>query len=418
MDLTYPVEAEQFRDRIRAIIADNVPPGFVGTGAMDREARDRFASEWRATLVEHGLIAVSWPVEYGGAGLSLIEQVVLSEELARAGLPAGSESDVFGIDLIGNTLTVWGTEEQKRHFLPRILSGADTWCQGYSEPDAGSDLAALRTRAECDGTEWTINGSKIWTSAAQLANWIFMLCRTDPTATRHKGLSLLLVPMDQPGVEIRPIVNMVGESIFNQVFFTDVRTAAANVVGPVNNGWTVAMTLLGFERGVGATTDAIRFESSLARLIALAKERGRADDPHIREQLAWCHGRVEVMRGRGYQALTRFLKGERPGADGAISKIVWSEYFQRETELAMEILGADALTPSGRGINGVIAMPDPGTANSSRAWMELALNARAATIYAGSSQVQRNIIGEQLLGLPKEPRPGATGGGRGPAPTA
>jgi alkylation response protein AidB-like acyl-CoA dehydrogenase len=197
---------------------------------------------------------------------------------------------------------------------------------------------------------------------------------------------------------------MLGEAIFNEVFFTDARTTAANIVGPVNNGWTVAMTLLGFERGASATTDAIRFEAGLERLILLARDHDRNSDPHIREQLAWCHGRVEVMRSRGYQALTRFLRGDNPGAEAAVSKIMWSEYFQRETEVAMEILGPEALTPDGRGAHGVIAMPDPGTANSSRAWVESALTARSATIYAGSSQVQRNIIGEQLLGLPKEPR--------------
>jgi len=404
MDLTYPTAAEEFRRQVQAIIAENVPPGFTGIGALDRSERDEFARRWRQTLAKHNLLAVSWPAAYGGAGLSPIEQVVLSEELARAGLPHGSESDMFGIQLIGNTLTVWGTEEQKRHFLPRILSGEDVWCQGYSEPEAGSDLASLRTRAVAQDGEWVINGSKIWTSAAQFANWIFVLCRTDPDAAKHKGISLLLVPMDQPGVVVRPIVNMLGEAIFNEVFFTDARTTAANIVGPVNNGWTVAMTLLGFERGASATTDAIRFEAGLERLILLARDHDRNSDPHIREQLAWCHGRVEVMRSRGYQALTRFLRGDNPGAEAAVSKIMWSEYFQRETEVAMEILGPEALTPDGRGAHGVIAMPDPGTANSSRAWVESALTARSATIYAGSSQVQRNIIGEQLLGLPKEPR--------------
>jgi len=404
MDLTYPTAAEEFRRQVQAIIAENVPPGFTGIGALDRSERDEFARRWRQTLAKHNLLAVSWPAAYGGAGLSPIEQVVLSEELARAGLPHGSESDMFGIQLIGNTLTVWGTEEQKRHFLPRILSGEDVWCQGYSEPEAGSDLASLRTRAVAQDGEWVINGSKIWTSAAQFANWIFVLCRTDPDAAKHKGISLLLVPMDQPGVVVRPIVNMLGEAIFNEVFFTDARTTAANIVGPVNNGWTVAMTLLGFERGASATTDAIRFEAGLERLILLARDHDRNSDPHIREQLAWCHCRVEVMRSRGYQALTRFLRGDNPGAEAAVSKIMWSEYFQRETEVAMEILGPEALTPDGRGAHGVIAMPDPGTANSSRAWVESALTARSATIYAGSSQVQRNIIGEQLLGLPKEPR--------------
>ena len=404
MDLTYPDSAEEFRARIRAFIEVNVPAEFAGLGSLTQEGRDVFIQQWRAALADANLLAVSWPKEYGGAGLTLIEQVVIAEEFAKAGVPSGTENDIFGIGLLGNTLTVWGTEEQKRHFLPRILSGEDVWCQGYSEPDAGSDLAGLRTRAVLDGDEWVINGSKIWTSCGHLANWIFVLCRTDPDAARHRGISLLLVPMEQAGVEVRPIRNIVGESMFNEVFFEDARAAKGNVVGEVNAGWTVAMTLLGFERSVGATTDAIRFRADLDRLFALARDKGKTDDPRIRERLAWCYGRVEIMRYRGYQALTRFLKGENPGADSAITKLIWSEYLQEETTLAMEILGADVLTPSGPGTNGAITATDPGTPNTSRAWVESALASRASTIYAGSSQIQRNIIGEQILGLPKEPR--------------
>lgn len=404
MDLTYPPEAEEFRARIRQFIADNLPSGWQGLGAMEKEERDTFAKQWRNALAENHLLAVSWPAEYGGAGLSVVEQVVLAEEFARAGVPSGTENDMFGMQLLGNTLIVWGTEEQKKHFLPRILSGEDRWCQGYSEPEAGSDLAGLRTRAVLDGDEWVINGSKIWTSAGHMANWIFTLVRTDMDAPKHRGISFLLVPMDQPGVEVRPIVNIAGDHMFNEVFFTDARTPRENIVGNVNEGWGVTMTLLGFERGASATTDAIRFQSDLDRLFALAKERGKTDDPHIRASLAWCYSRVAIMRYRGYEALTRFLKGARPGPDAAISKLVWSEYFQRETELALEILGMEALTPSGRGTGGALQTADAGTPNSSRAWVETALSARAATIYAGSSQVQRNIIAEQLLGLPKEPR--------------
>ncbi|MGB5151394.1 MAG: acyl-CoA dehydrogenase family protein [Mycobacterium sp.] len=404
MDLTYPAAAERFRARVRDFITANVPPDFAGIGALDETARDAFAGEWRKALADEGLLAVSWPKQYGGAGLTPLEQVVLAEEFARAGVPTGSENDMFGIQLLGNTLVVCATEDQKEWFLPRILSGEDKWCQGFSEPDAGSDLASLGTKAVLDSDEWVINGSKIWTSAGHLANWIFVLCRTDLDAPKHRGISFLLVPMDQPGVEVRPIKNMVGQSMFNEVFFTDARTAAGNIVGEVNGGWSVAMTLLGFERGTSVTTDAIRFQTEMERLFALAKERGRTNDPRIREQLAWCYGRVEVMRCRGYQALTRFLRGEYPGAEAAMTKIIWSEFFQRETALAMEILGSDVLTPSGVGTNGAMVTADLGTPNSSLAWVESTLSARAATIYAGSSQVQRNIIGEKLLGLPKEPR--------------
>lgn len=404
MDLIYPAEAEEYRTRIRAVIQKHLPKGWTGLGALTGTEHDEFVVRWRKALSDEHLLAVSWPTEYGGAGLTATEQVVLAEEFARAGVPSGSENDMLGVQLLGNTLTVWGTDEQKAHFLPRILSGEDKWCQGFSEPGAGSDLAGLRTSAVLEGDEWVINGSKIWTSGGHNANWIFALVRTDPEAPKHKGISMLLVPMNQPGIEVRPIINMAGGHIFNQVFFTNARTAAVNVVGPVNNGWKVTMTLLGFERGAGATTDAIRFQNDLDRLFALAKERGRNNEPRIRELLAWCYSRVAIMRYRGYQTLTKFLKGNHPGADAAVAKLVWSEYFQRYTELAVEILGMDALAPSGAGAGNALQTADVGTPNTSQAWVETALSARAATIYAGTSQVQRNIIGEQLLGLPKEPR--------------
>ncbi len=404
MDITYPPEAEEFRARVRAFLAEQLPADWAGMGALDEEEREAFRVRWRATLAEHSMLAVSWPEEYGGAGLTLVEQVVLAEELAKAGAPQGSENDTFGIGMLGNTLIHLGTEEQKKHYLPRILSGEQRWCQGYSEPDAGSDLAGLRTSAVLDGDEWVINGQKTWTSAGHLADHIFVLARTDWDAPKHKGITFLLVPMDQPGVEVRPIRNMAGYSLFNEVFFTDARTDAAEVVGGVHDGWRTAMALLGFERGVTATTDAIRFRGEVDRLVALARERGLTSDPRIRERLAWCHSRVEVMRFRGYQALTRSLSGRPPGPESAISKIIWSEYAQAYTELAMEILGPEAIAMTGQRTGGLLQMPEHGTENSARSWVETFMSARAGTIYAGSSQVQRNIIGEQLLGLPKEPR--------------
>ncbi len=404
MDITYPPEAEEFRARVRAFLADQLPADWAGMGALDEPEREAFRAAWRQKLADHQMLAVSWPQEYGGAGLTLVEQVVLTEEFAKAGAPQGSENDTFGIGMLGNTLIALGTEQQKQHYLPRILAGEQRWCQGYSEPDAGSDLAGLRCSAVLDGDAWVINGQKTWTSAGHTADHIFVLARTDPDAPKHKGISFLLVPMDQPGVEVRPIRNMAGYALFNEVFFTDARTASHEVVGGVHDGWRTAMALLGFERGVTATTDAIRFRAELDRLIALARERGLTADPRIRDRLAWCHGRVEVMRFRGYQALTRSLAGQRPGPESAISKIIWSEYAQAYTELAMEILGPEALVMSGQRTGGLLQMPEHGTENSARSWVETFLAARAGTIYAGSSQIQRNIIGEQLLGLPKEPR--------------
>jgi alkylation response protein AidB-like acyl-CoA dehydrogenase len=404
VDITYPPEAEAFRSRIRTFLGEHLPEGWTGIGALPEDEREAFARDWRRTLADNGLIAVSWPTEYGGGGLTAVEQVVLAEEFARAGAPAGAENDAFGITMLGNTLIAVGSEEQKAHFLPRILSGEDRWCQGYSEPDAGSDLAGLRTRAVLDGDEWVINGQKIWTSAGHTANWIFVIARTDPDVPKHKGLTFLLVPMDQPGVEVRPIVNAVGYALFNEVFFTDARAAAADVVGGVGGGWSTAMTLLGFERGEQVTTAAIEYGRDLERLWELARERGLDTEPRIRDELAWCYSRVQIMRYRGYRGLTTFLQGGRPGADAAISKVIWSEYFQRYTELAAEILGLEAIAPTGSGNGGALRVPEAGTPNSPSCWTDELLYARAGTIYAGSSQIQRNVIGEQLLGLPREPR--------------
>ncbi|GAQ40914.1 acyl-CoA dehydrogenase [Mycobacterium pseudoshottsii JCM 15466] len=221
MDVAYPPEAEEFRERVRAFLDEHLPCGWSGPGALAVQDRKAFAARWRQLLVAAGLIAVSWPKEYGGGGYSPVEQVVLAEEFARAGAPEREENDLFGVDLLGNTLIALGTEAQKRHFLPRILTGDDRWCQGFSEPEAGSDLASVRTRAVLDGDQWVINGQKIWTSAGSTANWIFVLARTDPVAPKHQGLSLLLVPMDQPAVVVRPIVNAAGHSLFNEVFFAD-----------------------------------------------------------------------------------------------------------------------------------------------------------------------------------------------------
>ncbi|ORJ58940.1 acyl-CoA dehydrogenase [Mycobacterium simiae] len=404
MDISYPPDAEAFRYRIQAFLAEHLPPGWTGPGALPPAERDAFSVRWRRALSANGLVAVSWPKEYGGGGLSALEQVVLAEEFARAGAPERAENDLLGIDLLGNTLIALGSEAQKRQFLPRILSGEDRWCQGFSEPEAGSDLAGVRTRAVLDGDEWVINGQKIWTSAGPTANWIFVLVRTNSAEPKHQGLSLVLVPMEQPGVEVRPIVNAAGHSSFCEVFFTDARTASANVVGGQGNGWPTAMTLLGFERSSQMTTAAIDFGRDLERLCLLARERGVNTDPRIRDRLAWCYSRVQIMRYRGYRGLTLALNGQLPGAEAGITKVIWSEYFRRYTDLASEILGLEALAPLGPGNGAARLVPEAGTPNSAACWMDELLYARAATIYAGSSQIQRNVIGEQLLGLPREPR--------------
>ena len=404
MEVRYPPEAEAYREKVQAFLAEHLPPDWKGIGALELDERERFESEWRRTLHENGLLAPSWPKEFGGGGLSALEQVVVAEEFARAGVPARGGHDVFGIQMLGNTLLEWGTEEQKSHFLPRILSGEDLWCQGYSEPDAGSDLGNLGTRAVLDGDEWVIHGQKVWTSLGHKANWIFVLTRTEPDAAKHRGITFLMCPMDQPGVQVRPIRMITGESEFNEVFFDGARTPAHNVVGQVNGGWGVAMTLLGYERGEAAATMPIEFRIELDRLLRLASERGRTSDPLIRQRLAWCYSKVEVMRYLGYRSLTNFVAGRPPGPESSIFKVFWSEYHQQVTNLAMDILGPDGLVPTGKRPATAFQTDDPGAPNSTGSWSGTFLNARAGTIYAGTSQVQRNILGEMVLGLPKEPR--------------
>ena len=405
MQPTYSADAEAYRQKVQAFLAEKLPSDWGGIGRLDGDELTRFVTEWRGTLYEAGYLAPGWPVEYGGAGLTALEQVILAEEFAKAGVPTGGPNDVFGIQMLGNTLLLQGTDEQKAHYLPRILSGEDTWCQGYSEPDAGSDLANVGLKAELDGDQWVLNGQKIWTSAGHLADHIFTLARTDPDAPKHKGISFLLVDMRQPGIEVRPIKMISGDSEFNEVFYTDAVCPKENVVGGVNDGWRVAMTLLGFERGEAAATGPRQFQAEVDRLLLLAEERGRADDPIIRQKLAWAYSRVQIMRYNGMRVLTQFLQGHHPGPDAAISKLYWSEYHQLVTELAVDILGADALVPEGRHPSSSFSTDDAGALNSSMSWVSTFLNARAGTIYAGSSQVQRNIIGEMVLGLPKEPRP-------------
>jgi alkylation response protein AidB-like acyl-CoA dehydrogenase len=404
MEMTYPPESEAFRAKVRAFLEENLPEGFGGIGSLDGAELDAFVKQWRKTLSVNGYLALNWPTEYGGPGLSQLEQVIVAEEFTRAGAPLGGPNDGFGITMVGNTILRWGTPEQKAHYIPRILSGEDTWCQGYSEPNAGSDLGNLGCRAMLDGDEWIVNGQKIWTSAGHLADHIFVLARTDPDAPKHKGISFLLMDMRQPGVEVRPIRMISGESEFNEVFFTDARVPKENVIGGVNNGWAVAMTLLGYERGEAAATQSIRFQAEFDRLKKLAKEYGRDTDPTIRQQLAWCYSKVRIMEFNGKRVLTQFLAGKHPGPDASIGKLFWSEYHQKVTELSMEIMGLHGLVPSGRKPSSAFGADDAGSPNSTNSWAMTFLTARAGTIYAGTSQVQRNIIGEQILGLPKEPR--------------
>ena len=404
MDPTYTEAAEAFRQKIQAFLAEHLPVNWAGMGALPPEERSAFASTWRPTLAANDLLAVAWPERYGGAGLSMLERTVLAEEFAKAGVPTGNDNDIFSIGMLGHTLIEWGTDEQQQHFLPRILDGTDVWCQGYSEPNSGSDLASLATRAELDGDEWIINGQKIWTSQGHNANWIFVLCRTAPEVRKQAGISFLLCPLDQPGVEVRPIVNAARHHDFNEVFFTDARTAKGNVVGGVNNGWAVANTLLAYERGDDATTTGIRHGEELQRLVAVARNNGKLGDPLIRQRLAWCYSKVQIMRYQGLRMVTEALNGYTQGPGSSLNKLNWSEYHQTLTELALDIIGPAAMAPSGRDAATGVGVDDVGSPFSSAGWATTFMGARPGTIYSGSSEIQRNIVGERVLGMPREPR--------------
>jgi alkylation response protein AidB-like acyl-CoA dehydrogenase len=403
MEPVHPPETEAFRERIRTFLSENLPEGWAGLGAIPTGEVLPFLQQWRKILHAHNLLAPSWPAEFGGGGLSHTESVILFEEFAKAGAPTGGPNDVFNIGMIGNTILHWGTDEQKAHYIPKLLSGEHVWCQGFSEPNSGSDLASLACRATLDGDEWVINGQKIWTTYGHLANYIFLLVRSDNEAPKHKGITFLLVPMDQPGIEVRPIKMLSGDSEFNEVFFTDARCPKENVLGGLSNGWAVAMTLLGFERGEAAAVLPIKFREEYDRLVALARQHGKADDPHIRQRLAWCYSKVEMMRYLGMRTLTAFLSGHAPGPDASIAKLYWSEYHKKVTELAVDILGPAAMVPEGRWPSNSLQCDDPGAPPDSASWVGTFFAARGGTIYAGTSEVQKNIIGERILGLPKEP---------------
>lgn len=404
MDLSYTPESDRYREKIRAFLAENLPSDWAGVGALTGGALTRFHDEWRVTLSDSNLLAPNWPAEYGGGGLTHIEHVVLNEEFARRGVPTAGPNDPFSIGMVGNTILACGTPEQKSHYIPRILSGEDVWCQGYSEPNSGSDLANLACKADLDGDEWRINGQKTWTSSGHTANWIFVLARTDPDVPKHRGISFLLVPMDQEGVELRPITNIAGQDHFNEVFFTNATCDKENVLGGLNNGWAVGNTLLGFERGVAATTKSLGYRAELDNYIAMARKHGKLDDALVRQDIAKFHTKVEIMRYSGMQALTSYLAGKQPGPEASIGKLFWSEYHQEITESAMNMMGASAMVGFGEETRSGLAAPALGTENTAANWMSSFFVARPGTIYAGTSEVQRNIVGERVLGLPREPR--------------
>lgn len=406
MDIKFSPAAEAYRSQVRTLVARQLPAGWHGIGGLPTDERAAFVETWRSFLVENFLIAPGWPREYGGGGLDVVSQSIVAEEFARAGVPQYPlPNDPIGMTLFGPTLIHWGTEEQKKFFVPRTISAEIRWAQGYSEPDAGSDLFGLRTRAVRDGDEWVINGAKIWQTAGVEANWIFCLVRTDPDAPKAKGLSFLLVPYDQPGVEVRAIKTMDGSAELAEVFFDNARTSADNLVGGAGNGAKVALSLLGFERGAGGIAAAVAARIELLRLRDAMRELG-VENVDLRRRLAECWTSVHAMYCLALRSLTVSSQGGPPGPESSITKLAMSEYRKRITELAVDVLGPLALTPAG--VPSTVPLgPQPlgVDVSSSVAWTTDFLHARPGTVYGGSSEIQRNTIGERVLGLPREPRP-------------
>ncbi|MBT2445299.1 acyl-CoA dehydrogenase family protein [Streptomyces sp. ISL-36] len=383
---------EEFRTEIRDWLKAHLTGEFAGLKGLGGPGgeHEAFAGRlaWERHLAAHGWTCVGWPKEYGGRGASIEEQIAFHEEYALADAPA--RVNHIGEQLLGPTLIAHGTEEQKARFLPPIRAVEELWCQGYSEPGAGSDLAAVRTRATREGDAWVVTGQKIWTSLAHESQWCFVLARTEPGSVgvppdgvrgRHAGLSYLLVPMEQPGVEVRPIVQLTGTSEFNEVFFDGARTDAAHIVGQPGDGWRIAMATLGFERGVSTLGQQVGFRRELEGLIELARRNGALADPLIRDRLARSWTGLQAMRANALR-----------GTDPSVAKLYWSHWHRDLGELAMEIRGAAA----------TVVADAPYELDS---WQRLFLFSRADTLYAGSSEIQRTLIAERVLGLPKEPRP-------------
>jgi alkylation response protein AidB-like acyl-CoA dehydrogenase len=400
MDLRFTAEEEAFRTDARAYLDDLLLGEFAtikgrgGPGDEHSFYDERLA--WERRLGADGWTCVGWPAEHGGRELPLPLQVIWYEEYARAGGPG--RLGHIGEGLIGPTLIHFGSPEQQQRFLPAIRLGQELWCQGYSEPNAGSDLANIATRAELDGDEWVINGQKVWTSLAQWSEWCFLLARTDRDAPKHKGISFLLIPMDAPGIEIRPIVQVTGTSEFNEVFFSDARTGADLVVGGVNNGWKVAMGLLAYERGASTLGQQFGFQSEFREILDIAARAGRSLEPCWRQRLADVHSRLEIMRWNSLRMLTNADKPELSG-EGYISKLYWARLHRDIGEVFVDLLGPDGLLCD-EGSD-----PDSVVANYAlTAAQRLFLFSRSDTIYGGSNQIQRNIIGERALGLPPEPK--------------
>jgi alkylation response protein AidB-like acyl-CoA dehydrogenase len=387
MDFTYPPEAEAFRAEIRAWLdehlTDDLRTGGLGESLEFDDARLARHRAWNRLLADARFAAIAWPAEWGGRGAGVMEQVVYAEEMHRAHAPG--TLNPLGLSNIAPAIIEHGTEAQKRELLPRMLRGDDIWCQGFSEPNAGSDLASLRTSAVRDGDSWIVNGQKTWNTLGNLANWCELLVRTDPNVPKHKGITCLLFDMTLPGVEVRPLTTITGEKEFNEIFFTDARVPVSSTLGPVNEGWRVAITTLAYERGTVAKLH-LGTRAKIQRLIDDARHtsigggRTAVDDPVLRERLARVYLEGELLKLISERALSAELHGRSMGPEGSIAKLLWSETEQHITEVAADVLGPDALQGS---------------------WARDRVYSRALTIAGGTTQVNKNIVAQRILGLPR-----------------
>ena len=400
-----PAEAA-FRTEIKDWLNENLKGDFAELGGRGGPADEHgwdIRIEWEKLLGKDRWLGLTWPIEYGGRNASFSEQIIFSEEYALANAPA--RVSFFGEGLFAPTLLAYGTDEQKRRFLPKVQSVEELWCQGYSEPDAGSDLANVKTKGVLDGDQWVVNGQKVWTTLAHRAQWCFCITRTDPDSQGHQGLSYLLIPMDQPGVEVRPLVQMTGTAEFNEVFFADARTDAGNVLGAVGDGWKVAMATLGFERGTAFLSQQLAFARELEEIIALAQANEVAADPVIRQELADSYVGVQIMKYNGLRMLTSLVKSGVLGPEASIGKLYWSNWHRTLGERAMRVMGSAAtLIEPTKGDGPSIGQESGPRAYDLNELQRIFMFSRSETIYAGSSEIQRNIIGERVLGLPREPK--------------
>jgi alkylation response protein AidB-like acyl-CoA dehydrogenase len=381
---------EAFRDELRDWLAQHPgPPVDIATTRAEADA----LRAWQRTMHGGGWVGIQWPVEHGGRGASPSQIAIYNEELARAGAPPLIGRG--GISLVGPTLMAHGTDEQRRRWMPRILAGDDVWCQLFSEPGAGSDLAGLTTRAERHGDRYVLNGQKVWSSYAQFADYAICLARTDPDAPNHKGISMIAIPMTERGIDIRPLRQITGKSEFNEVFLDDVEVPLGNLIGPEHEGWRVTSTTLANERGASFIwKEQVLHEAAMERLIAVCRARGVLVEPHIRQRLMTSWIEVEIFRLLNARTRTRLARGEPLGPESSIVKLFWSGLSQRLHDTAVVALGPDALLMPG----------DPAAVDDGR-WAVDFLAARATSIMGGTSEIQHNILGERLLGLPREPKP-------------